>query len=271
MPKTIAAIPSSKSNAMPQFIKIDIDGPIAVLTLNRPEKRNALCDSLLEELAAFFSHIPAECRCIILQGNGSHFCAGLDLHELIATRSPDPIISMRRSKNWHSVFNLLEFSEVPVISILKGGVIGGGFEMAAATHVRIAVAGTFFQLPEGQRGIFLGGGGSVRIPRLIGSSRTIEMMLTGRQLNAQEGERLGIAHYVVADEESAMDKALEVARQIASNAPTSNYAIINGLPLIHEMGRAEGSFVETMVCAMTRQSGDSSNRIRDFFAGREKK
>ena len=242
---------------------------IAILTLKRPEKRNALCDAMVEELEKFFSQVPEGCRCIILQGSGTHFSAGLDLIELMATRSPDPIVAMRRSKKWHNVFNLIEFSEVPVISVLKGGVIGGGFELAAATHIRIADPSTFYQLPEGQRGIFLGGGGSVRIPRLIGSSRTIEMMLTGRTISAHEGERLGISHYLV-ESNDAFDKALELANKVASNAPTSNYAIINGIPRISEMGTADGSFAETMVCAMTRNSGESSARIKDFFSSREK-
>lgn len=256
---------------MPQFLTVQEQDEITLLTLNRPDKRNALCDALLDELGVFFTQIPASCRCIILHGNGTHFSAGLDLIELLETRSPDPIASMRRSKKWHNVFNLIEFCEVPVIALLKGGVIGGGFELAAATHIRIADASTFFQLPEGQRGIFLGGGGSVRIPRLIGSSRTIEMMLTGRKLTASEGEQLGIVHYLVEDELVGLPKALEIARQVASNAPASNYAIINGLPNIREMGTAQGSFAETMVCAMTRNAGESNTRIREFFSSREKK
>lgn len=256
---------------MNNYLKIENEGEIAIVTLNRPDKRNALCDALLEELGDFFERVPSGCRCIIMKGDGTHFSAGLDLIELLETRTPDPIASMRRSKKWHQVFNLIEFSEVPVISLLKGGVIGGGFELAAATHIRIADMSTFFQLPEGQRGIFLGGGGSVRIPRLIGSSRTIEMMLTGRKISVEDAERLGVVHYLVSSEEEGLRKAEELAKQVAKNAATSNYAIINGLPRIHEMGTAEGSFAETMVCALTRNSGESAHRIRDFFSGREKK
>src|SRR3546814_2970966 len=98
---------------------------------------------------------------------------------------------------WYAAFRHIQFGRVPVIAVLHGAVIGGGLELAAATHVRIAEPSSFYALPEGQRGIFVGGGGSVRIPRLIGVARMMDMMLTGRVYDAAEGHAIGLSQYLV--------------------------------------------------------------------------
>lgn len=252
------------------LVQLERDGDVAIVTLNRPSKRNAINDDLLTELEQVFATGLEGARAVVLQGQGQHFCAGLDLFELMSRRSPDAMVGMRRSRHWHRTFDLIQFGELPVISVLKGGVIGGGFELAAATHVRVAEASAFFQLPEGQRGIFLGGSGSVRIPRLIGASRVIEMMLTGRQLSAERAEELGLAHYLV-DDGAGLEKALELARLIVRNAPATNYAIVNGISRISEMPMAEGLFAETMVTVMTKAADTGAKeRINAFFEGRRR-
>ena len=250
------------------LIEVLREGELALVKLNRPGKRNAINDALLSELAACFSDGLGDARAVILHGEGEHFCAGLDLFELMSKRSPDVLVGMRRSRQWHRVFDLIQFGELPVVSVLKGGVIGGGFELAAATHVRVAESSAFFQLPEGQRGIFLGGSGSVRIPRIIGAGRVVEMMLTGHSITAPEALALGLAHYVVNDGEG-LAKARELALAIARNAPATNYAIVNGIQRIAEMPMGEGLFAETMVTTMTKSAGtDASRRINEFFEGR---
>lgn len=244
------------------------DGDVALVQLNRPNKRNAINDDLIAELGEFFEHGLEGVRAVVLHGAGEHFSAGLDLFELIEKRSSDVLVGMRRSRQWHRVFDMMQFGEVPVISVLKGGVIGGGFELAAATHVRVCEPSTFFQLPEGHRGIFLGGGGSVRIPRLLGASRVVQMMLTGHSLSAEEAWRLGVGHYLVGEGEG-LEKAVELAHGIAKNAPATNYAIINGISRIAEMSMGEGLFAETMVTAMSRAAGtDAARRITEFFENR---
>lgn len=253
------------------LLQIEREDDVALVKLNRPTKRNAINDALMDELEACFLRGLEGARAVILHGEGEHFCAGLDLFELMSKRSPDVLVGMRRSRQWHRVFDLMQFGELPVVSVLKGGVIGGGFELAAATHVRVCEGSAFFQLPEGQRGIFLGGGGSVRIPRLLGSSRVIEMMLTGHSFDAQEALRLGVAHHLVAPG-AGLDKARELAQSIVKNAPATNYAIINGIGRIAEMPMGEGLFAETMVTAMTRSAGvDSARRISEFFEGRRQR
>lgn len=245
---------------------VESDG-IVTVGLNRPTARNAINDAMILELARFFEAPPAGTRVVVLHGSGEHFCAGLDLKELVATRTGAFIDPIRRSRTWHRTFDLIQFGEVPVVAALKGGVIGGGLELASATHVRVSEPSTFYQLPEGQRGIFLGGSGSVRIPRIIGASRVMDMMLTGRVYSHEEGLTLGLAHYA-APEGGGLARALELASAIAGNAPSGNFAIINGIGRIHEMGMAEGMFTETMVTALARSESNSSERITAFFEER---
>lgn len=252
----------------PSLLKVEQQDDVFILAIDRAEKRNSLNNQLIEEFIEFFANPPTQARAIVLRGLGEHFCAGLDLKEMLATRNDNSILEQRRSKAWYRAFDLIQFGEVPVISVLHGAVVGGGLELASATHVRVAEGSAFFQLPEGQRGIFVGGSGSVRIPRIIGAGRVVEMMLTGRTLDAQAGLQLGLAHYVV-DNGTGLDFAKGLAKTVASNAPMSNYAVINGIARISDMGHAEGLFAESTVASMT--GADAAQRITGFFDGRKAK
>src|SRR5207244_8899752 len=110
----------------------------------------------------------------------------------------DVVQGVQHSRLWHRVFDLIEFGQVPVVAVLHGAVVGGGLELAAAAHIRVAERSAYYALPEGSRGIFLGGGGTVRLPRLIGTSRMMDMMLTGRIYDAEEGQAIGLSHYLTA-------------------------------------------------------------------------
>ena len=243
-------------------------GDIAILQLNRPDKRNAINLPLLDALEEFFSKPPEGIRAVVLHGGGPHFCAGLDLAERVNSPDKSPIAGMRHSQRWHRTFERIQFGDLPVVSALKGAVIGGGMELATATHVRVADASTFFQLPEGKRGVFVGGGGSVRIGRIIGVGRMVEMMLTARRYDAEDGLRLGLAHYVT-EEGRALEKAIELAREIAGNAPISNYAIINAIARINDMSMTEGFFTESVVATLSRATGEAEQRIHQFLNSRD--
>ncbi|MCC5986078.1 MAG: crotonase/enoyl-CoA hydratase family protein [Pararhodobacter sp.] len=252
-----------------QVIAADFLGAVAYLKLSRPDKRNAINDQMIEEMADFQDTLPDETRAIILHAQGEHFCAGLDLVERIQNRSSDPLSGIKRSRAWHSVFERFEHGTVPVISVLKGGVIGGGLELASATHVRVCEASTYFQLPEGQRGIFVGGGASVRVPRIIGAGRVTEMMLTGRRIYAQESQAIGLGHYLVGDGQG-LAKAKELAQAVIGNSTVSNFAIINGVSQIAEMGTASGYFAESVLATMTARSGDFAERTTKFLDSRRR-
>ena len=166
------------------LLKVETSGAVLTVGLNRPAKRNALNDGIILAIGDCFSHLPDGIGAVVIHGIGDHFSSGLDLSELT---EHDATEGLRHSQMWHRVFDKVQYCRVPVIAALKGAVIGGGLELACAAHIRVAEPSAYFALPEGQRGIFVGGGGSVRLPRLIGVARMTDMMLTGRVYSATEG------------------------------------------------------------------------------------
>jgi enoyl-CoA hydratase/carnithine racemase len=133
--------------------------------------------------------------------------------------------------------------------------------------VRIAEPSTIFQLPEGRRGIYVGGGASVRVGRILGADRMVEMMLTGRKYNAEDGTALGLAHCSVGEGE-ALPMAMDLARKIASNAPLSNYVMIHALSRIEDMDKAGGLFTESLCAALTQTSPDAVEGLAAFLEKR---
>ena len=148
--------------------------------------------------------------------------------------------------------------------------VGGGLELASACHIRVADESTFYALPEGSRGIFVGGGGAVRIPRLIGAARMTDMMLTGRVYNAVDGEKAGFAQYLVPPG-TAFDKAYELAVRVAQNAPLTNYALIHALPRIAEQPADQGFLTEAMMAAIAQSAPEAKQRVRAFLEGKAAK
>lgn len=232
--------------------------------LNRPAKRNAINDTLIAQLQTVFVNLPSEIGAVVLSGEGDHFCAGLDLSEISERSVAEGIL---HSRTWHAAMDQIQFGRVPVVSVLHGAVVGGGLELASATHVRVAEASTYYGLPEGQRGIFVGGGGSARVPRLAGVACMSDMMLTGRVLDAHEGLQRGFSQYVVADG-AGFAKAVELARKIASNAPLSNFAVMQALPRIADLSQPDGLFVESLMAAIAQGDEAAKTRVRAFLEKR---
>jgi enoyl-CoA hydratase/carnithine racemase len=243
-------------------VQVERRDNIVVLTLNRPDKRNALSDELVLGLQAFFSSIPADVQGVVVHGAGEHFCAGLDLNELKETSVAD---SFETAQIGQRLNDTVQFCKVPVVAVLHGAVIGGGLEFAAAAHVRVAETSAYYALPEGTRGIFLGSGGSVRLPRLIGASTVMEMMLTGHVYGAEEGHQLlRLTHYLV-EPGTGLDKGIELARKIAQNAPLANFAIIQALPRIVEQDPQAGLFTEMLMVGVAQGDDEAKRRLRDFL------
>ena len=140
---------------LPRSLKAERRGDIAVLFLARAEKRNAIDDPTVSGIEAFFAALPDAIKAVVLAGEGEHFCAGLDLGELT---SRDIAQGIAHSRSWHRAFERIEFGKAPVVAVLHGAVVGGGLEIAAACHIRVAEASAYYALPEGSRGIFVGGG-----------------------------------------------------------------------------------------------------------------
>ncbi len=240
---------------------------VAIVRLTRPSKRNALNDGLIKALRETFDNLPASVRAAVIDGQGEHFCAGLDLSEL---QERDAAQGVYHSRMWHAALERVQYGPVPVIAALHGAVVGGGLELASACHIRVADESSFFALPEGSRGIFVGGGGSVRIPRLIGVARMTDMMLTGRVYNAADGERIGLAQYLVPAGQ-AFDKALALAEQVAKNAPMTNYALMHALPRIAEQPADQGFMTEALISAIAQSAPEAKARVRAFLEGKAPK
>lgn len=256
--------PSDPGMNLPSTLGIERRGDIAILRLKRSEKRNALDNATVLGLQRFFTLPPDGVKAVVLDGEGEHFSAGLDLS---ATQELSASEGVGHSMMWHEAFRHIQFGRVPVISVLHGAVIGGGLELAASTHVRIAEPSAFYALPEGQRGIFVGGGGSVRIPKLIGVARMMDMMLTGRVYNAEEGHAIGLSQYLVGAGEG-MARALELAARIAANAPMTNFAVMHALPRIADSAPEAGYMMEAMISSIAQADIEAKTRIRDFLEKR---
>ncbi len=248
-------------------LRLDQVADVAVLEIDRPAKRNALDEKTIGAIGDFFRNPPEGVKAAVIASSGDHFSAGADLSEL---RDDDIFEGLLHSRNWHAQFDALQYGSVPVVSVLNGAVIGGGLELALATHIRVAEPSTYYALPEGSRGIFVGGGASMRLPRLIGQDRMADMMLTGRVLDAEEGHALGISQYMVGAGEGRR-RGIEIATRIAKNAAITNYAVLQALPRIAEMGPSEGLFVESLMAAVSKKSPEAVALITEFLEGRARK
>ncbi|WP_407280244.1 crotonase/enoyl-CoA hydratase family protein [Aromatoleum evansii] len=244
-----------------ELVRTSFEDNIYTVMLARPAKRNAISDRLLNAIDAAFAAVPEGTRVIVLGGEGDHFCAGLDLTE---HQHRDPFGVMQHSRGWHRVFDRIQNGGIPVVAALHGAVIGGGLELASSAHVRVAEPNTIYQLPEGRHGIFVGGGASVRVAKIIGAGRMCEMMLTGRILESDEGQRLGLSHYLVAPGE-ALAKAQQLARRIAENAPMANWAMVSAVQRIDNLSSDDGLFVESLTAALTQTSPEVAERIGHFL------
>jgi (methylthio)acryloyl-CoA hydratase len=246
------------------LLRIESAGPVTHLRLNRPAKRNALSDVFIQQLQTAFANLPADARAVVISGEGDHFCAGLDLNEVVARDIGSAVL---HSRMWHAAFDAIQFGRVPVVAALHGAVVGGGLELAASCHIRVADDSAYYGLPEGQRGIFVGGGGSVRIPRLMGVARMTDLMLTGRVFDADEGQAVGLTQYRV-PKGTALSKAVELAQKIATVAPMTAYAVMHALPRIAEQTPQEGLFTESLMAAVAESTPQAQERLRAFLDGR---
>ena len=168
-----------------------------------------------------------EARAIVLHGEGPCFCAGLDLVEH-KTRSPEEVF--HHSRTWHRAFRMIRHGRIPAIAALHGATVGGGLELAAACHLRVADEPPSSRLPEGSRGIYVGGGASVHVARLIGVSRMADMMLTGRVLDAATAERHRLGAIISCRRARRRRKPHELAEKVAALPPLTVLGVSRRCP-----------------------------------------
>jgi enoyl-CoA hydratase/carnithine racemase len=247
-------------------IEARLEGNILHVTLCRPDKHNAINDAMIARLNRIWADVPADTRVILLTSQGKTFCAGLDLSEQ-AARSP--FGAVKHSHSWHECFRRIQMSGIPVVAVLKGPVVGGGLELALVGHVRVAERTSYYALPEVKHGFFVGGGASVRVSRVLTTSRMIEMMLTSRVYDAEEGNRLGLSHYVV-DEGKGEAFALQLAQKIAGNTPEGNFAVTVTLAHIEDMSAENGHFTEALMEGVIQSTPGLLPRLDAFLTGKHK-
>ncbi|MCM3705668.1 MULTISPECIES: enoyl-CoA hydratase/isomerase family protein [Cytobacillus] len=197
---------------------VQIEQGIMWLTINRPEQRNALNQETLQELEDAFSWAEAndEVICIIIQGaGGKSFAAGADIKQLHDRKMLEALIP-----GMQGLYKKIEQSGKVTIAAVKGYALGGGCELALACDIRIAAKKAKFGLPELNLGIIPGAGGTQRLSRVVGKGRALDMILTGKIIDGEEAERIGLVTYLAADDELE-EKAEEVASQILKKGPVA--------------------------------------------------
>jgi enoyl-CoA hydratase len=203
-----------------EFLQVSIDDGIATVTVNRPDKLNALNAATIAEIDTAFRGLAAEDAAagVILTGAGPKaFVAGADIAELAAM---DALSGIRVSRQGQDAFRFIERMRKPVIAAVNGFALGGGLELALACHLRVASAKARFGAPEVKLGIIPGYGGTVRLPRLVGRGRALELILTGEMIDAQEALRIGLVNRVV-EPEALADTARSLLTRMLANGPVA--------------------------------------------------
>ena len=199
------------------LVLVEREDPIAVVTLNRPDRLNALSDELMEELVARLVELDGDeaVRCIVLAGSDRAFAAGADIGEMADASAMDMLYA-RRVERWDAIRNLW----TPLVAAVSGFCLGGGNELAMSCDLIVASETAKFGQPETSLGIIPGAGGTQRLTRAVGKAKAMDVILSGRMLDARDAERAGLVARVVA-KEAWLEEAKRVARDIASKGPVA--------------------------------------------------
>lgn len=243
---------------------------LTVVTVNRPDKLNALDDRTVEELDAAFAEIGRDpsVRGVILTGAGPKaFVAGADIGEL-ATQSP--VEGQQRSLRGQKVLDRIEGLGKPVVAAVNGFALGGGCELALACHLRVAAEGARLGTPEVKLGLMCGYGGSQRLPRLVGKGRALELLLTGEMVDAQEALRIGLVNRVVPGDR-LLAESEGLLRKMLANAPLSLRFVLDAVNAGLEMPLAEGQYLEASLFGLLCTTEDMKEGTRAFLDKRPAK
>ena len=247
------------------YLEYHVDEHVAVVTIRRESALNALNDELMMELALAFELAEAdvEVRALVVTGSGRAFVAGADLGNI--ERIQDAFTGREFALAGQDLMNALAALPFPTIAAINGFALGGGLELALACDLRVSARDAKLGLPEVTRGIFPGYGGTQRLARLIGPGRALDLILTGRHVNADEALQLGLVNRVVDD---ALEGALDVARIVVKNAPVAlglaKEAVARGL----DVTLPQGLEVEADLFGMVSTTEDAKEGARSFFEKR---
>ena len=241
---------------------------IGVLTINRPDKLNAISNELTEELKQLLDEIEKdeELRVMVITGAGDKaFVAGADIKELV---DRDALVGRKVSRTRQDLFFRIENLPAPVIAAVNGYALGGGLELAIACSIRICSEKAQFGAPEVKLGIIPGDGGTQRLPRLVGLGRAMEMILTGDFIDALEAYRIGLVNKVVPHEE-LMDSAMEMAKKIAQRPPLAVRYAKEAVNRSQEGDSVSGYALESYLHALTCTTEDKKEGVSAFLEKRK--
>jgi enoyl-CoA hydratase len=249
-----------------EFLTLAVENRIATLTVNRPDKLNALNDATIAELGKAIDEIRTreDIAGVIVTGAGRAFVAGADISEL---SSQTPTIAKARSRAGQEVFRRFETSPKPIIAAVNGFALGGGCELALACHIRIASDKAKFGQPEVKLGTCPGYGGTQRLSRLIGKGRAIQLITTAEMIDAHEAYRLGLVNKVVAPEQLTA-AVTEMMNAILANGPLAVALCIEAIDRGLEMSLEEGLVLEANHFGLLAASEDMTEGMKAFLEKR---
>lgn len=250
-----------------QYIKVDRKEAVAIVTINRPDKLNALNATTVAEVGSAFDALRADhaVRAVILTGSGEKaFIAGADIGELAQMT---PLTGIDVSRAGQDTLRAIETMPVPVIAAINGFALGGGLEFALACHIRIASETAKLGLPEVKLGIIPGYGGTFRLPRVVGRGRALELILTGEMVSAQEAHRIGLVNHVLPPAD-LMTAAEAMARKIAANGPVAIALAIQAVDNSYHATTEDAQRLEANMFGLLASTADMKEGMSAFLEKR---
>ena len=249
---------------MTAYVDTSVDGHVALLRLDRPESRNALSPEVMEEIAAELERLDAvpEIRCLVIAGSDDVFAAGADI-KAMSERSLAESLYHPAAAFWKRLAAI----KTPMIAAVSGWALGGGCELALACDLIVASETAEFGQPEITLGIIPGGGGTQRLARVLGKQRTMELVLTGRRIDAAEAERLGLVN-AVAPPGQWLERALELAGTIASRPPIAARLAKQAVIAADETALTAGMETERRLFELAMATEDRVEGMRAFIEKR---
>lgn len=239
------------------------DNGIATVTINRPDKLNALNKEVLNELSEVFQQVAVDVdvKAVLLTGaREKAFVAGADIKELSTL---DEHTGRMVSQKGQQIFQSIEDTRKPVVAVVNGYALGGGAELAMACHMRIASESAVFGLPEVGLGLIPGYGGTQRLPHIVGRARALEMILTGKQVKAEEAREMGLVNIVT---ENPVDEAKKLLTKILSNGPV---AVRNAIRAVYHSDNKRGFQVEADLFGNLCTTDDAKEGTSAFLEKRK--
>lgn len=246
-----------------EFLTFAVADRIATITVNRPDKLNALNDATIKELGVAIDEARArnDVGAVILTGAGRAFVAGADISEL---SEQTPLVATARSRAGQNVFRRFETSPKPTIAAINGFALGGGCELAMSCHMRIASEFAKLGQPEAKLGIVPGYGGTQRLPRLVGRGAALRLLLTGEIIDANEAHRLGLVDQVVAAAK-LIETATALLTAMIANAPLALAGCIEAVDRGLETSLEEGLRIESDAFGALSSTDDMREGMRAFL------